>query len=123
MENLDQGETNSAKKKKKKKRHEKKNSADDESVSKHEELSVATSGKKANFDVEKLKEALGRSQSAPSTSSTTPLKSSSVSDAKSRLKSSQFRFLNEKLYGQNGAQSLKMFSTDKVLKLYYGNSN
>merc|ERR1712150_318840 len=35
------------------------------------------------------------------------------SEAKRKLKSSRFRFLNEKLYTQSGSQSFKMFKNDR----------
>ena len=67
--------------------------------------------KSANFDVDKLKKMLDTSRaseaSSPATSSTpTPTK------AQTKLKASRFRFLNEQLYTQTGAQSFKMFRRD-----------
>ena len=110
---------------KKKKKKKKKSQNEDEADSRSEEkgqkrkatengdiVATTTPAKKANFNIEKLKEALGKTDSTPASASKA---NTGVDDAKSRLKSSQFRFLNEKLYSQNGAQSLKMFSADKVL--------
>ena len=105
--------------KKKKKKSQNEDEADSRSEEKGQKrkatengdiVATTTPAKKANFNIEKLKEALGKTDSTSASKANT-----GVDDAKSRLKSSQFRFLNEKLYSQNGAQSLKMFSADKVL--------
>ena len=55
------------------------------------------------FDVDKLKDVLNASSSAPP---------SSNSASASKLKSSRFRYLNELLYTQPGAKSFKMFKND-----------
>ena len=113
-EETDHSEVNSSKKKKKKKK--KKEWSNEEDLDESEDLGQVvepkTETKKAKFDIEKLREALGQT---PASSSSTPKSSNVVDGAKNRLKSSQFRFLNEKLYIQNGSQSLKMFSADKVI--------
>ena len=118
-EETDHREVNSSKKKKKKKK--KKEWSNEEDLDESEDLGqvvepkTETKTKKAKFDIEKLREALGQT---PASSSSTPKSSNVVDGAKNRLKSSQFRFLNEKLYIQNGSQSLKMFSADKVIYFF-----
>ena len=115
-EETDHSEVNSSKKKKKKKKKERSNEGDlDESEDLGQVVEPKTQTKKAKFDIEKLREALGQT---PASSSSTPKSSNVVDGAKNRLKSSQFRFLNEKLYIQNGSQSLKMFSADKVIYFF-----
>ena len=79
--------------------------------------------KAPNFDIAKLKAALYKEEGSTAESPSSG-KSFGSEVAKNKLKSSQFRFLNEKLYSQIGAQSLKMFTADKVtctLKLYLHN--
>ena len=112
----------------KKKKKKKKGTGDeksDESLTKKSkqqtgessDSAAATSRKPPNFDIAKLKAALevAKEKEEGTTNGTSSSAKSFGNDAaKNRLKSSQFRFLNEKLYTQNGAQSLKMFTTDKV---------
>ena len=69
--------------------------------------------KAPNFDIAKLKAALYKEEGSTAESPSSG-KSFGSEVAKNKLKSSQFRFLNEKLYSQIGAQSLKMFTADKV---------
>lgn len=73
--------------------------------------------KAPNFDIAKLKAALYMEEG--SKTETPPSGKSHGSEvAKNKLKSSQFRYLNEKLYSQIGAQSLKMFTADKVICMF-----
>jgi len=75
--------------------------------------------KAPNFDIAKLKAALYMEEG--SKTETPPSGKSHGSEvAKNKLKSSQFRYLNEKLYSQIGAQSLKMFTADKeAFRIYH----
>ncbi len=68
--------------------------------------------KKSKFDPEKLKQVLD--QSLSETPSQTPSK------AWQQLASSRFRYLNEQLYTQSGAESAKMFKKDReAFKVYH----
>ena len=69
------------------------------------------------FDLDKLNKVLNNNTNANKLSnSDTPINQSSHnedSEAKKKLKSSRFRFLNEKLYTQSGGESYKMFKNDQ----------
>ena len=103
-------ETENGDKKRKKK---KKNDEKGQESGKKNDLDSTKTKKAPNFDIEKLKAALGKAEQS-SGGGFSHEKTLKHDEAKNRLKSSQFRFLNEKLYSQNGVQSLKMFNTDKV---------
>jgi len=67
------------------------------------------------FNVDKLSELLkntSNQNSAKDHEKTSTSMHSEDSDAKRKLKSSRFRFLNEKLYTQSGQESYKMFKND-----------
>ncbi len=99
--------------KKKKKKNKKNNDEKAQESGKKNDLDSTKTKKAPNFDIEKLKAALGKAEES-SGGGFSHEKTLKHDEAKNRLKSSQFRFLNEKLYSQNGVQSLKMFNTDKV---------
>ena len=78
--------------------------------------------KGATFDIEKLNKLLltqdvqkKSKESTASVISTVKVDKSEIaeeSEARKKLKSSRFRFLNEKLYTQSGTESFKMFKKD-----------
>ena len=112
-------ESSPSKKKKKKKKKNKSNDEKGQESGKKNDLDSTKTKKAPNFDIEKLKAALGKEGLESGKKNDlgggfSHEKTLKHDEAKNRLKSSQFRFLNEKLYSQNGVQSLKMFNTDKV---------
>lgn len=74
---------------------------------------LKTDAKPCKFDVKKIKEMLDTQNSQENP----PMP---MSDQKLKLKSAQFRHLNEQLYTQSGSQSLKMFKRDpEAFKVYH----
>ena len=99
-----------SKKKKKKRKHEE---IDEKSADTNVEVV-----KKPKFDISKLKELINNDLTKKTTGDAEAPKNSSPHVAK--LKSAQFRHLNEKLYTQSGSQSLKMFQNDpESFKVYH----
>ena len=115
----------------KKKSPEKKEEEKPEITSKSEEKLVKSdSEKKSKFNIDKLKDLLhhdnnSKNNNAKKTeeitnSTTTNGQIPKENDHLIKLKSSQFRHLNEQLYTQTGSQSLKMFKNDpKSFKVYH----
>jgi len=74
----------------------------------------------SKFDIAKLKSALNQGKEVEPTTTVSAQEESKkktgfepvVSAAKTKLKASRFRYLNELLYTQSGRESLKMFSQD-----------
>ena len=120
MANVDSG------KRKKKKKRKKKSPEKKESETKSGEK-VVTNSEKPKFNIDKLKDLLhhdsnnsdakmGKITKSTTNEQTTPKKN----DHLNKLKSSQFRHLNEQLYTQTGSQSLKMFKNDpNSFKVYH----
>ncbi len=79
-----------------------------------DEMSTVSAAKKpkleSKFNVDKIREVLKSSSSKVSEKKEESVKVKV--DHMAKLKSAQFRHLNEKLYTQTGAQSLKMFKQD-----------
>jgi len=103
-------------KKKKNKKNKFKGEAED-SIPNGESASPPEA-KKRKFDVDRLKAALSTSSTVTSIDRTTPASKEKtkspglVDKAKSNLKASRFRYLNELLYTQEGRESLHMFTED-----------
>ena len=74
--------------------------------------------KKPLFDINKLKDLISNDSNKKKIfDNDTPKK---TTDHVAKLKSAQFRHLNEQLYTQTGSQSLKMFKKDPIsFKVYH----
>lgn len=69
-------------------------------------------GKSCRFNVQKIKEMFAATEKGKQL----PV----ISEQKMKLKSAQFRHLNEQLYTQTGSQSFKMFKKDpEAFKVYH----
>jgi hypothetical protein len=93
----------SGKKEKKEKKEKKKRKREEEEDNDDVDNGNQSKKQKLQFDVSKLKSVLESQSNSPA---------AAPSKSENKLKSSRFRYLNEQLYTQTGAQSLKMFRRD-----------
>ena len=104
--------------KKKKKKKSKESEQNDVEESPEKTNDFLKEPKKPLFDINKLKDLISNdSNKKKNSDNDTPKK---TTDHVAKLKSAQFRHLNEQLYTQTGSQSLKMFKKDpKSFKVYH----
>ena len=112
------GHCRNSKKKKKKRKHEEIEEIEEKSA--NETNIVEKVAKKPKFDISKLKELINNDLTKKISGNVSSEAPKNSSPHVAKLKSAQFRHLNEKLYTQSGSQSLKMFQNDpESFKVYH----